>query len=112
MYISGFVSASKFTITTTADPVIYTLIGGKGTLLGPIFGSVLINLGGEQLSDFTNAYPLFVGLLLVVVALAGPSGLIGVARRTWQRLRAVLETQPTDSLPDAPEEDPGGNQDS
>ena len=63
---------------------IWTAVGGRGTLVGPVIGAFLVNLSK---SWFTVAFPeywlFFLGLLFVVVTLLLPQGMVGL----WQKLR-------------------------
>jgi urea transport system permease protein len=54
-------------------------VGGRGTLLGPVFGAALVNAAK---SFFTQAYPeywlFFLGLLFILVTLFLPKGIAGI----------------------------------
>lgn len=90
MYVSGFVSASDFSIIVAGDPIIFTLVGGRGTLLGAVVGAGLVQLAANSISEITNAYPLFIGTLLVVTVVFEPAGLVGVGRRAAARAWEIL----------------------
>jgi urea transport system permease protein len=66
--------------------VIWVAVGGRGTLVGPIIGAVLVNLGK---SWFTAAFPdfwLFVlGALFIGVTLFLPRGLLGLSEGLLRR---------------------------
>lgn len=80
-YVNGFVSAGDFSLLVAGDPIIFTLVGGRGTLVGPVLGAVLVRVGATWVSDYTTAYPLFVGTLLVVTVVLEPEGILGLTRR-------------------------------
>lgn len=86
-YITGFVSASEFSLIVSGDAIIYTLVGGRATLIGAIFGAVLIEGASNYVSELTEAYPLIIGGLLLVVVLFEPEGLAGIVSRVRDRLR-------------------------
>jgi branched-chain amino acid transport system permease protein len=79
--IIGYVNASNFTLPVSADPLVYTLIGGRGSLLGPIIGAVVLRIAEELIKDVVTVYPLFVGLLLVAVLVFEREGVLGAIRR-------------------------------
>ncbi|MFB6266472.1 MAG: branched-chain amino acid ABC transporter permease [Halodesulfurarchaeum sp.] len=70
-----------FIVTKTIDMIVVTLIGGLGTVTGPIIGSIVfVGLQEIVLSDLL-AWHLFVtGALIVVVILGAPRGLVGLAQ--------------------------------
>jgi branched-chain amino acid transport system permease protein len=86
-YVTGFVSAEDFALIVSGDPIIFTLVGGRATVVGAVVGAAVVELAATSISEVTSAYPLFVGLLLVVVVVAEPEGLLGVARRLRDRVR-------------------------
>ncbi|RYY09021.1 MAG: hypothetical protein EON55_19220, partial [Alphaproteobacteria bacterium] len=77
----GFISPTAFSLTTSAQILIYVLVGGLGTLLGPILGAVaiqyLITLLGAQALVNAN---LVLGVILVVFVLLVPQGIVPVVR--------------------------------
>lgn len=84
------VTASEFSIMTTADPVVFTLLGGRGTLVGGVLGSGVVRGIRDGVSGATAAYPLVLGAVLIGVVVLAPDGLIGAARRLgdlWRERR-------------------------
>ena len=55
-----------------------TYIGGVGHFLGPILGAILITLLNGVLSDLTDAWYLYLGLIFVAVVVFAPFGLAGL----------------------------------
>ncbi len=53
-------------------------IGGAGTFGGPIIGAILITYLNAYLSDITEAWYLYLGILFVVVVMYAPGGLAGL----------------------------------
>ena len=80
-YVTGFVSASDFSVIVAGDAIIFTLVGGRGTLVGAVLGAALVRLAADGISGLTTAYPLFVGALLVLTVVVEPEGLVGIGRR-------------------------------
>ncbi|MEA3120801.1 MAG: urea transport system permease protein urtD, partial [Paraburkholderia sp.] len=77
--------------------VIWVALGGRGSLIGPIVGTLLIDVGSAYLSgDLPYIWMLLVGVAFVAVIVAMPRGLApvvgGAARNLWPRRRrdAVL----------------------
>lgn len=61
----------------TAFVIFIVVIGGIGTIEGPIIGTIVYFLLREFLSDFGSIYLLFLGALAIVVMLVAPKGLWG-----------------------------------
>ena len=53
-------------------------IGGVGSFFGPILGAILVTVLQIALSDYTQAWLLYLGLFFVLVTLFAPNGLIGL----------------------------------
>ena len=70
----------------TAFVIFIVVIGGIGTIEGPILGTVVYFLLREVLADYGTAYLTFLGALAIAVMLVAPKGLWGYvqARFGWQ----------------------------
>jgi branched-chain amino acid transport system permease protein len=79
----GYVGASFATIQYSILPMLYVLLGGAGTTLGPLLGAVLMFVLIEAASGLTSAYLFLVGLALVVLVLFAPNGILGTIRDRW-----------------------------
>jgi branched-chain amino acid transport system permease protein len=68
--------------TVSGEVVIFNVIGGIGTLVGPIVGAAFFLLLREGLSRFfTEFYLIPVGLIFIAMVIFMPQGLLGFARR-------------------------------
>ena len=81
----GYVGASFATIQYSILPMLYVLLGGAGTTLGPILGAILMFALIETASGLTSAYLFFVGAALVALVLFAPKGILGTIRERWAR---------------------------
>jgi len=86
----GFVSPEITSPTRAADPVVVTILGGVGTLYGPIIGAVVYTGMKDVLSKLIGNWELVIGFLLVVIMLAGEKGIWGslepILRKALARL--------------------------
>ena len=64
--LQNFVPLFSLSLDTSGDIVLMILIGGKGTLYGPIMAAMALIFLKNLLSSSTNIWPLFLGLLFVV----------------------------------------------
>ncbi|RWA74454.1 urea ABC transporter permease subunit UrtC [Mesorhizobium sp.] len=75
----GIINPGEFEPANSIEVVIWTAVGGRGTIVGPIIGALLVNAGK---SWFTGALPelwLFaLGGLFVAVTLLLPKGIVGM----------------------------------
>ena len=81
----AYIGSSFATIQYSIDPLLYTLLGGAGTVLGPILGTFLMFYLIDMASDYTTAYLLVAGVVLVGLVLYFPKGLLGTVRARWVR---------------------------
>lgn len=83
----GFISPTVFGLAQSAQIIIFVLVGGLGTLIGPIVGAVaieyLISLIGTQ--QTLNA-DLILGIVLVGFVLLVPQGVVPLMRRAVQSI--------------------------
>lgn len=79
--VTRFVSAEDVTIIVSADPLVHVIIGGRATLFGGLLGATVVRGVSDQFSELTDVYPLFVGVILILVVLTEPEGIIGGVRR-------------------------------
>ncbi len=82
----GFVSPAITHPARAADPVVVTILGGAGTLYGPIVGAIAYTGMKDLLSGFIANWELFIGLLLVFIMLAGEKGIWGTLEPVLQRI--------------------------
>jgi urea transport system permease protein len=89
---SGFMSPSVASVAFSAQVLIWVAVGGVGTLLGPLVGTMLVKWGEQILSSnlgLQDSWQLFLGLLLILVVLVAPGGIVGFrGRDLWLPARA------------------------
>jgi branched-chain amino acid transport system permease protein len=73
----GFVSPEITSPARVADPVVVTILGGVGTLYGPIVGAVAYTGMKDVISKLIGNWELIIGMLLVTIMLAGEKGIWG-----------------------------------
>jgi len=66
-------------------PILAVILGGVGTLTGPILGGAIITLLQHVLINFPEVSMLITGAILIVVMLFLPEGLIGILKMLLQR---------------------------
>ena len=76
----GYVGASFAAVPYSIFPLLWVLLGGAGTMIGPLIGVFLMFYLVDFLSGITSAYLLVVGAVLVLLTMFAPQGLGGVLR--------------------------------
>jgi branched-chain amino acid transport system permease protein len=79
----GYLGSTFASIQYSIEVLLFTLLGGAGTLLGPLVGVALMMTMIDQLSELTSAYLLVVGVVLIVIVLWFPKGILGTIRERW-----------------------------
>ncbi len=82
--LSGFVTPHTFGFLQSILFVLVVMLGGAGSVTGPLVGALLVGLLPELLSGLEEFRLLFFGVLLLVVLWVAPGGVVG----GLQRLRA------------------------
>ncbi len=86
----GIINPSEFSPANSIEIAVWVAVGGRGTLLGPIIGAVLVNLAKTWLTGSVPEAWLFVlGGLFILVTLALPRGLLGLGGQLRLRRRGV-----------------------
>lgn len=84
---------------TTIDALIMTILGGTGTLIGPMLGAALMEISGHFFYQWFGArWPLVFGLIFIALVMFLPYGIVGTWRRRapqikkgWRQLISLLE---------------------
>lgn len=82
----GFVSPEITSPARAADPVVVTVLGGAGTLYGPLVGAAAYTGMKDVISKLIGNWELFIGFLLVFIMLAGEKGIWGTLQPALERL--------------------------
>lgn len=81
----GFVSVDLLRVLLSVEVIVWTILGGPGTLLGPVLAAVLMSLGVDYLRSVTHQYLIAVGAITLLVVLVLPDGLGGLVDRLLKR---------------------------
>ena len=84
--LTNFISPESFPFLQSILFLLVAIIGGIGTVLGPVVGAVVVVLLPEFLSALAEYRLLFVGVLLLIVLVATPRGVVGEIERRLRRI--------------------------
>jgi branched-chain amino acid transport system permease protein len=82
----GFVSPEMSSPSRAADPVVVAILGGVGTLYGPIVGAFAYTGMKDVISKYIGNWELIIGFLLVFIMLAGEKGIWGTLQSRLEKL--------------------------
>ncbi|MEE9335437.1 MAG: branched-chain amino acid ABC transporter permease [Granulosicoccaceae bacterium] len=81
----GYVGGTFATVQYSIFPLLYVLLGGAGTTVGPLIGALFMFYLIDISSQFTSAYLLVAGVALILLTLFAPQGLAGILRKRVMR---------------------------
>ncbi|WP_246035988.1 branched-chain amino acid ABC transporter permease [Aliishimia ponticola] len=79
----GYVGATFASVQYSIFPLLWVLLGGAGTTIGPLVGAVFMFYLIDYSSGLTNAYMLIAGVVLVLLTLFARAGIMGEVRKRW-----------------------------
>ncbi|HYM02857.1 MAG TPA: branched-chain amino acid ABC transporter permease [Stellaceae bacterium] len=88
---TGFVSPELLVWTSSGEVLIMVIVGGLGSLVGPVGGAAVWVVLRHYLSEQTPYWMLVMGLFFVAVVLFAGDGLMGVVGRATTRRRLAAE---------------------
>lgn len=94
--LRGFVSPELMFFQASGNAVITAILGGVGTLIGPLYGSVILTGLRSVIGTFTEHHLIVIGLLFMAAVIFFPKGLIGYLRpcvEDWLSTREKRSTR-------------------
>jgi branched-chain amino acid transport system permease protein len=86
--LRGFVAPHLFGFEVSTKAVVMSLVGGVGTLLGPLMGSAIITIMESLVGSYTERHLFVLGVIFIVFVMFLPDGLCGLAQRWATRRKA------------------------
>lgn len=86
---NGSLSPDTFSLQVGIDIFLILLLGGAGSMWGPVLGAAFVVWAPEQLRVVDDYRGLIYGALLVGIIVAFPSGLVGLVEAAWRRVGGV-----------------------
>jgi branched-chain amino acid transport system permease protein len=83
---TAFISPELLTWTTSGEVLIVVIVGGMGSLIGPVVGAAVVVLATHYISGFTDYWMMFMGLFFIAVVVFAGNGLYG----TIEAVRILL----------------------
>jgi len=98
---TGIITPSIMKVAFSIEMVIWVAVGGRGTLIGAIIGTLLVRLAQTFLSErFPEIWLFFQGALFLIVVTVLPDGIIGWwTNYGWWQLRSLFGQNQVVSYP-------------
>lgn len=81
----GYVGSTFASVQYSILPLLWVLLGGAATTLGPLLGTLFMYYVVDIASGYTSAYMLIVGAALILLVLYFRKGVVGTIRDRWAR---------------------------
>ncbi|GAB6173899.1 branched-chain amino acid ABC transporter permease [Paradesulfitobacterium aromaticivorans] len=91
-YFNGFISPGEIYWTMSGHAIIMVIIGGAGTLSGPVLGAAFLILFQSFVSSYTERWASIVGLAFILFVIFAPKGIMGLfSSLPWRKLTDKLK---------------------
>jgi len=77
----NFVSPGMLYWVISGDFILMSVLGGMGTLIGPVIGGAIVLILGDWLSSLTENWMIFIGTFFVLIIIFAPGGVVGLLAR-------------------------------
>lgn len=84
--LRGFVSPELLFFATSGNAVITVITGGVGTLVGALYGSVLLTVLKSVIGSYTEHHLIVIGLMFMGAVIFLPKGMMGIVRPAVERM--------------------------
>jgi branched-chain amino acid transport system permease protein len=111
VYLNEFISPSSVVLSASAIGVLQAILGGVGTLVGPMIGAFVVVFVENVVSLHIQRWPTLMGLIFVVVMLFARRGIVGAVSDLWNRRSGSSRARSSDASLDESEAVPVGRPD-
>ena len=93
--LRGFVSPELMFFASSGNAVIMVVLGGVGTLVGALYGAVLLTFLKSVVGSYTEHHLIAIGVVFICAILFMPKGIVGVAK-PWLERRLIRSEEKAD----------------
>ena len=97
-FFGRYASASYMFYHVSGEAVVWAIVGGAGTLFGPIVGTSLFIVVREVVSSHWEHHGLIVGIVAILMVIFAPKGVVGLWRQ-WLASLSDRDAVPADAAP-------------
>ncbi|AYY12288.1 branched-chain amino acid ABC transporter permease [Actinobacteria bacterium YIM 96077] len=88
VYLNQFISPAASEFATSGHGLLMAILGGTGTLVGPLIGAFVIVFAENMLSTYVERWTTLLGAVFVITILFARGGLVGMLSQAWPRVLA------------------------
>ncbi len=93
--LSGYVAPAFIGLLLSTEVIVWVAIGGRGTLLGPFVGAIVVQRLQQEVSSIdTKLWPIVIGAFFVAMVFLFPRGLLPLFERIGTRLAIATRPSP------------------
>lgn len=92
--LTAFASPANMSWFISAELIVMVVLGGAGTVLGPVVGTIAFMGLEEFAKHLTEHWAAVVGLVVIAISLAGKKGIVGLAADYKNRMRGASTKSP------------------
>lgn len=103
--LNGFIGPDSTAVDLTFEFLLFLLIGGMGTVMGPLVGSLIVAILFEVLQDLQSYRFIVLGPIIVLLVIFAPKGIVGYLNELFTRRKGrghEQEQGPADGVPVSP----------
>lgn len=86
-HFNGIVAPVDLNWPLSATALIMVIVGGVGTLIGPMLGAALVWFLDSGLSSYTERSTMIMGVVFILFVFFARRGVVGIAQDLWKRVR-------------------------
>jgi branched-chain amino acid transport system permease protein len=94
-YFNSFVSPSDVYWTMSGSVLIMVLVGGAGTMLGPVLGAAFIVILETIISSYIDLWMLIIGTIFILFVIFAPKGIVGITSSLFSQQNLRKKFSPT-----------------
>jgi branched-chain amino acid transport system ATP-binding protein len=88
-YSTQFISPTILGVETSFEAMLMVIVGGAGTLTGPVIGAAVVTGLRNYLSTYFDNWLIVLGLAYIATVFFAPRGILGLVPRRWRAASAV-----------------------
>jgi ABC-type branched-subunit amino acid transport system ATPase component len=92
-YSTQFISPTVLGVETSFEAMLMVIVGGAGTLIGPIIGAAIVTGLRNYLSIYVENWLIVLGLAYIITVFLAPRGILGLLPRRWRAASAIGQEQ-------------------
>lgn len=105
LYLDRFISPNVLSLMWSAEGLLMVIVGGAGTLLGPVVGAAVVMIFKHIMSAYMDRWTTALGILFVAIVVFMPDGLVPGCKRLFHLTRSSLRLESAKRSTEARAED-------